>query len=132
MKTLVIYDSLHGNTEQIAESIGRGLSGQNKVLSVKEARAEDMNGVDRLILGSPTQGGKATAGMAEFLSTIGPGALESVKVAAFDTRFSGKLVGLLGNAAAKIMSELSRKGGIVIAAPAGEEASKSGRVGGNP
>ncbi len=119
MKTLVVYDSVQGNTEKIAESIGTALSGQNKVLHVKRARAEDIDGVDRLIIGSPTHEGKATEAVTSFLNTISPSRLEHVKVAAFDTRLSGKLVGIFGYAAGKIMAELSKKGGTAIAAPAG-------------
>ena len=110
---------MYGNTEQIAESIGHALSGQSRVLHVKEAKAEDMHGVDRLIVGSPTQGGKATKAVADFLDTISPSVLEDVRVTAFDTRLSTKLVGLIGYAAGRILSDLSRKGGIQIAAPAG-------------
>ena len=78
-----------------------------------------MDGLDRLIIGSPTHGGKATEAVTNFLKSIPPSRLEHVKVAAFDTRLSGKLVGIFGYAAGKIMAELSKKGGTGIAAPAG-------------
>ncbi len=119
MKTLIVYDSLHGNTEQIAESIGKALSGQTRVLHVKKARAMDMDAVNRLIVGSPTHGGKATAAITDFLNAISPSALAGVKVAAFDTRLSAKLVGIFGYAAGKIMAMLSKKGATGIAAPEG-------------
>jgi flavodoxin len=32
MKTLVVYDSVHGNTELIAQAIGAALSGEVEVL----------------------------------------------------------------------------------------------------
>ena len=117
MNTLIVYDSAYGNTKQIAESIGHALSGQNKVLHVKEAGAKDLDGVDRLIVGSPTQRGKATKAVTAFLGTMSPSALEDVRVAAFDTLLPGKLVGLFGYAAGKIMEELSKKGGIGAGAP---------------
>ncbi len=75
--------------------------------------------VGRLIIGSPTHGGKATAAVTSFLNTISPSKLADVKVAAFDTRMSAKRVGILGYAAGKIMAELSKKGGTRIGAPAG-------------
>ncbi len=119
MKTLILYDSAFGNTRKVAESIGQALSGSCKVLSVKEARAEDMIGVDRLIVGSPTQNGKPTAGVTQFLGTIPASALQAIQVAAFDTRLPSKLAGLFGFAALRIQSELARKGGTEVSAPAG-------------
>ncbi len=119
MKTLVVYDSAHGNTEQIARSIGEALSGQTRVLRVDNAKAGDLDGIDRLIVGSPTQGGKATPAVADFLSTISPSGLAGIKVASFDTRLSMKVVRIFGYAADKIMAELAGKGGARIAAPAG-------------
>ncbi len=119
MKTLVVYDSAYGNTAQIAESIGNALSGQTRVLHVKEAGTEDMENAERLIIGSPTHGGKATEAVTSLLNTISPSKLQDVKVAAFDTRLSSKLVGIFGYAAGKIMAVLSRKGGTRIAAPEG-------------
>ncbi len=119
MKTLVVYDSVQGNTRQIAESIGSALSGQARVLHVKNARAQDMDGVKRLIVGSPTHGGKATEAVADFLNGISPSALADVKVAAFDTRLSMKFVKIFGFAADKILAELRKKGGTGIAVPAG-------------
>jgi flavodoxin len=119
MKTLVVYDSVHGNTERIAESIGGALAGLAKVLHVSKVRAEDLDGVDRLIVGSPTQGGRATEAITDFLNSISPSTLAAVKVAAFDTRLSTKFVGIFGYAAGRITAELSRRGGNVIAAPAG-------------
>ncbi len=119
MKTLVVYDSVYGNTVQIAESIGEVLSGQTRILHVDKARAEDMDAVNRLIVGSPTHGGRATPAITDFLNAISPSALADVKVAAFDTRLSTKLVGIFGYAAGKIMAVLSKKGGTRIAAPAG-------------
>ncbi len=119
MKTLVVYDSVHGNTEQIAESIGSALSGQTRVLHVTEVTGDDMKGMELLIVGSPTHGGKATKAITDFLSSISPSALAGATVAAFDTRLPGKLVGIFGFAAGKIMAELSGKGGIGIEAPEG-------------
>ncbi len=119
MKTLVVYDSAFGNTRKVAESIGQALSGQSRVLLAKEARPEDMAGVERLIVGSPTQNGKATAGATQFLTTIPASALTGVKVAAFDTRLTSRLAGLFGYASVRILSELTGKGGTGIAAPAG-------------
>ena len=57
MKSIVIYDSMYGNTEKIAHAIGRGLKSKEvkRVISIKEASIEDLKGIDLLVLGSPTQ-----------------------------------------------------------------------------
>jgi flavodoxin len=39
MKTLVVYDSLYGNNETIAQAIGETLSGEVEVLHVDDANA---------------------------------------------------------------------------------------------
>ena len=38
MKSLIIYDSIYGNTEKIAQAIGEGLTGEVKVVRVGEVR----------------------------------------------------------------------------------------------
>ncbi len=119
MRTLVVYDSVHGNTEQVAASIGGAVSGPARVLPVKEVTGDDMKGVELLIVGSPTHGGKATKAVMDFLGTIPPSALADVAVAAFDTRLPGKLVGVFGFAAGKVMAELTGKGGVAIGALGG-------------
>ena len=64
MKTLVVYDSLYGNTAKvaaaIAAAIGDALPGEVPVLPVGEAKAGDMESVDLLVIGSPTHGAAAT------------------------------------------------------------------------
>lgn len=90
MKVLVLYDSAFGNTEQIARAMGDALRSQVDAGAVRvgSARLDQLKGLDLLIVGSPTQGFRATEAMTQFLAGIPAGALDGVKVAAFDTRFS--------------------------------------------
>src|SRR4030042_2120769 len=92
MKSLVIYDSLYGNTEKIAQVIGEvlGLLGEVAIKRVGEVNMEDLAGLDLLILGFPTQQFRATAVMKDFLKRIPANGLKGVKVAAFDTRLTQK------------------------------------------
>ncbi len=53
MKSLVIYDSVYGNTEKIAQAIGKTLKGN--AISIKQVKPEDLKGIDLLLVGSPTQ-----------------------------------------------------------------------------
>lgn len=126
MKTLIIYDSMFGNTKQIAEAIADGIAAADtKVLNVSEARIEDLESVDLLIIGTPTHGGRAKPAAQEFLNLIPAGALAGKIVTAFDTRFAPAdqnfflrlLMKLIGFAAPRVASALAGKGG-KLAAPA--------------
>jgi len=57
VKALVTYDSKLGNTEQVAQAIADtlGEEGVGQLISVDEADALELEGVDLLVLGSPTQ-----------------------------------------------------------------------------
>ncbi|NCC64053.1 MAG: nitric oxide synthase, partial [Spirochaetia bacterium] len=53
MKALVVYDSAFGNTEKIAKIIGESLD--SPVKRAVDVKAEDLQALDVLIVGSPTQ-----------------------------------------------------------------------------
>ena len=119
MKTLVLYDSAFGNTEQIARTIGSAISGDVKVLRIGEINPSALGQVDFLFVGSPTQGGKPTPAMRDFLDNVPASALKEMKIAAFDTRLSGRLVGIFGYAAGKIANDLKSKGAVLASSPEG-------------
>ncbi|MBK6347681.1 MAG: flavodoxin family protein [Bacteroidales bacterium] len=130
MKTLIVYGSAFGNTEQIAFAIRDVLSGSGTVKTVKpeDFTPEDLTGIDLLVVGSPTQKFSPLKGISGFLSAIRPGSLKNVKTAAFDTRIDIKkvnnrmlnfMVFLFGYAAQPIAARLKSKGGIPAAPPAG-------------
>ena len=111
MKTLVVYDSLYGNTKAIAQAIGDALPGEVEVLHVSEADASGLEAYDLLVVGAPTHGAKPSPEMQGFLDQIQAPALEGVKVASFDTRMTNKLITMFGVAAPKIAKALQQKGG---------------------
>jgi flavodoxin I len=117
MKTLIIYDSLYGNTEKIAQAIGSAIGGEVKVVKVGEADALEIGTYDLVIIGSPTQGGRHTKPMQEFLGKIPDGALKNKNVAAFDTRMKSFWVRAFGWAAARIADDLESRGANLIAPP---------------
>ncbi|GAH67112.1 unnamed protein product, partial [marine sediment metagenome] len=57
MKTLIVYDSIFGNTEKIALAIGNSLSSKGNVETyrVSAIKLEQLIGLDLLIVGSPTR-----------------------------------------------------------------------------
>jgi len=67
MRTLVVYDSAYGNTEKIAKSIGSAITGEVKTLHVGKVNPNELESLDLLIVGSPTQGGRPTPATQEFL-----------------------------------------------------------------
>lgn len=128
MKVLVLYDSLYGNTKRIAECIAASVpGGEARLACVSEAKQSDLLGLDLLIFGSPTHGGRAKPSAQEFLDQISSGALAGTAVAAFDTRFAAGdqklplrlLMRFIGYASPKILSLLESKGGQRIAGPEG-------------
>lgn len=127
MKTIIIFDSLYGHTQAIAEAIGQGMTNGVKVINVKDVDPAELKGVGLLIVGSPTHGGRPSKRTQTFLKNIPDGSLKNVHVAAFDTEISmegqnfflQKIIGLLGYAGKHILKDLEQKGGIVTVGPEG-------------
>jgi flavodoxin len=125
MKTLVIYDSTYGNTEKIARAIAAGMSG--KAVRPEAVKPEDIKGLDILVVGSPTHGGRATPELQKVLNDIPSDGLKNTKVTAFDTRIAGKdisfgvrmITSIFGYAAGRIVKTLEEKGGKIVVEPQG-------------
>lgn len=120
MKALIVYDSVHGNTEKIARSISGAITGEVKVLRTGEVNPSDLESIDLLIVGSPTYGGRPTPAMQDFLNkVIVERSLRDVDVVAFDTRLTAKWVKIFGFASGKIAGSLEAKGGTLVLSPEG-------------
>jgi flavodoxin len=120
MRALIVYDSLHGNTAEIAEAIGDALAGDVSVRHVDEVSAAEMEAVDLLIVGSPTHGGWFTEPMKGWLDQLPATALRGTCVAVFDTRTPPtRLSRIFGFAAPRIANSLKKKGMMLLVPPAG-------------
>jgi flavodoxin I len=119
MKTLIVYDSVYGNTEKIARAMAEAItpSGEVEVLQVGEANPSELESLDLLIVGSPTHAGRPTPAVQDFLSKITQQSLKGIKVAAFDTRVTSKFAKIFGNAAGRMGRYLAKKGSVLIASP---------------
>lgn len=115
MKTLVVYDSTYGNTERIARAVAGAIDGA-AVRRPADVEVSDLSGIDLLVVGSPTQGGRPTKAIQEFVSGLGK-SVRGVRVAAFDTRLPSGWVRIFGYAAGRIAGSLRRRGG-ALATPA--------------
>ena len=122
MKVLIVYDSVFGNTEKIAQAIGSGLGSQVdvKLFRVTDIKVEQVAGLDIFIAGSPTRGFRPTPTLRDFLKSIPRNGLKGVRVAAFDTRIAVEdvdnpilptFVKVFGYAAKPIADQLQKKGG---------------------
>jgi hypothetical protein len=142
MKAVVAYESIYGNTRQIAEAIAAGLEplGEVEVVSVNHGEAGAGETADALIVGGPTH----MHGLASSMSrkqaaqaaeeeedvSVEPGAAEGPGLrkwlsersgdgkpaAAFDTRLDRSPI-LTGAAARGIAKRLRRRGYDLIADP---------------
>jgi flavodoxin I len=120
MRALVVYDSFYGNTEEIAKAIGGAITGgEVSVLRAGEVGPPEMENISLLVVGAPTQGGRATPAIRDFLNRISKAEINGVDAAAFDTRVTSKVAKIFGYAAGKIASSLKKKGANLVAEPEG-------------
>lgn len=115
MNTLVVYDSLYGNTRMIAEAIASAIAGDVTLRPAGEVNASTLGEYDLLVAGAPTHGGRASEPFQEMLAQVPAGALGGVDVAAFDTRLTWWWIRPFGFAAPKIARSLEKKGGNLVA-----------------
>lgn len=118
---LVIYDSVFGNTEKVAQAIGEAL-GDIPVKKVSEVNDQDLSGLKILIVGSPTRAFQPTPAIKNFLKDLAPNELQDVKSAAFDTRipkdqtdsgFLKFMINIFGYADKKIEKQLTKAGAVI-------------------
>ena len=117
MKVLIVYDSVHGNTEKIAKAIGDAVAGE--VHHAGEVNISELDTFDLIVVGSPTHGGRPTPAIRGFVNEAPASALKGAKVAAFDTRLPARWVRIFGFAAGRIGDGLTKKGGDLAASPEG-------------
>ncbi len=138
MKTVVAYESMYGNTRQVAEAIAEGL-GNAEILAVNDGDAGAADDADLVVAGGPTHmhglattmSRKGTGQAAEEEGTeLEPGAVDGpglrkwladrngggMRAAAFDTRID-KSPMLTGAASRGIAKRLRKAGFEVIADP---------------
>jgi flavodoxin len=119
MKTLVVYDSVYGNTEIIARAVGDAIPGEVQVLRVGQVNVGDLENVDLLILGAPTHGSLPSEAAQALVEKIGPPAREGARLATFDTRLTWGFLERWGFAAPKMADALREKGWTIAGEPGG-------------
>jgi flavodoxin len=117
MQTVVIYDTLFGNTEQIARAIGHGAGtvGEVRVMSVAEASQSLPARPDLLLVGGPTQRHGMSPALRAFIDALPPSSVRGVPASSFDTRY--RMATFLSGSAAKDTADRLRKAGGQLVAP---------------
>ena len=117
MKTLIVYDSVYGYTEKIAQAIGEVITGEVRLARVGEVDVSELKALDLLVVGAPTHAARPSPATREFLDKVEARALEGVKVAGFDTRLTSWWARIFGFAARGIANGLKKKRGTLVASP---------------
>jgi hypothetical protein len=144
MRAVVVYESMYGNTHQIADAIGAGLAGafDVEVVPVAEADRAGAADADLIVVGGPTHlhtmarpstrkaaakaadesGGSITldpdalkAGLREWLDSLGKSKVHA-KAAAFDTRIDAPAA-FTGRAARAVGKALRHHGYDLVVEP---------------
>ena len=142
MRGVVVYESMFGNTHEVAEAIARGMAPALEVvvLPVAQATAERLEGIDLLVVGGPTHAHSLSSeatrkGAPQYVEKSdgdlhlepdyeGPGLRDwfrtlpahPVRAAAFDTRADISAL-LSGRASKGIASRLKKHGCELVVAP---------------
>ena len=143
MHTLVVYESMYGNTHAVAEGIAGGVraKGEVRVVPVRDASEELIAWADLVVVGGPTHGHGMTrsstrtsaleaavkpgSGLSIDPGAEGPGIRDwfgslgdrrGKRAAAFDTRVDAPAL-LTGRASGGIASELRHHGFTIVAKP---------------
>jgi hypothetical protein len=145
MKTVVVYESMYGNTHLVAEAIAAGVGdaagdGSVAVVSVHDAGEEVVEGADLLVVGGPTHvhgmsrestrraaadaAQKPESDLSLDPDAEGPGLRDwfdglghlGASAAAFDTRMKGPAA-LTGRASKGIAKRLRDHGGALVVQP---------------
>lgn len=129
MKTLLLYDSVFGNTQKVALAMSAVFSDKGPCESLRpdQFQRSKLEGVGRLVVGSPTRAFRPTPALVAALKALPPGSLAGIDVLAFDTRawierapkvlrFFARLFGYAADPLARL---LQKKGGRLVLPPAG-------------
>lgn len=111
MKSVVVYESFHGNTKAVAEAIAKKLKekGSVQLVKVNQLPETKLEGVGLFVMGCPTYAFNMPQTVKNILKQMPKDALADVPVAAFDTKMD--MFGKFNNAASKLDKALRKLGG---------------------
>ncbi|MBI0582808.1 MAG: hypothetical protein ISF22_01125 [Methanomassiliicoccus sp.] len=126
MKGIVAYDSVNGNTKQVAEAMAEQIKADGheaELINLKDGAPSPTG--DLLLIGSPTRAMKMTKGTAKFIESLDVGYWKTRPVYMFDTvgplskddaKRKGQLemIGSGGKNAAEKMRDLATQRGLHV------------------
>ena len=129
MKGVVAYDSVNGNTRQVAEAMAEELKAEGhevELVFLKDGASSPAG--DVLFIGSPTRSMKMTKGTTKFIETLDVEKWKGKPIFVFDTvgplskdeaKRKGQLemIGRGGKNAAEKMSDLAAQRGLQVRSP---------------
>jgi len=93
MKTLIIFDTKHGNTQQCGELIAEGINSvegnETEVVNVKDSDLSEDKTYDLVLIGSPNHMGTYTKSIKKFVNNLSSTTVKVNSFAVFDT-YTGK------------------------------------------
>jgi flavodoxin len=117
MDTIVVFDSVHGNTERVARVIGEALAPLGDVQVLRTTDVPLHAAADAWVVGGPTHNHGLSKPLSALLKTMdGSGRLQGVPVATFDTRYHYPRL-MSGSAAHSAAGKLRRTGCHLITGP---------------
>lgn len=119
MNTLVIYFSKYGNTQKVAETIGKKCqtNGNTRVLSLDDVKPVDLIDVDLVIMGSPTHRMNLPEAARGIFDQLPKRILKGKSFAAFDTSYKMNEFLKRFTAAKKLARKLRKLGGKRLVPP---------------
>jgi len=118
MRTLIVYFSKFGNTRKLAEAMAEMMEppGDARAIDIDQLAASDFEGVDLVVMGSPTHAFSVPQAVRSALESLPLAILGGKSVATFDTTVRRWPFRHL-RASPKLLSQLTRLGGTPTAKP---------------
>jgi flavodoxin len=116
MNAIVVFDSLHGNTERVAHAIAESLEPLGEVRVLRTTEVPPGTTADAWVVGGPTQFHGMSKPLKSFVDDMPGGGLRGVPVAIFDTRYRYPRL-MSGSAAYSAAGKLRTKGCRVVMDP---------------
>jgi flavodoxin len=119
MKALVVYYSQFGNTQQLAEAIAGVFQGRGaaRTLSADRLTAADLQGVDLVVMGTPTHKMNLPQAVRPVFEKLPRRILRGVPIAAFDTSYKMSAFLARFTAAKRVDRKLRKLGGKRLVPP---------------
>lgn len=116
---LVVYFSRFGNTQKVAETLAEEFQaiGSARTLSTDQLTANQLQGVDLLVVGTPTHKMNLPETVRPVLEQLPRRVLRGVPIAAFDTSYEMSALLARFSAAKKLNRKLRKLGGKALLPP---------------